>query len=88
MLPANNGGRGSTADERYRSSPEAGNMGFGGSRAPTIKLDSVLRNFEGSKSFDEWFTKFSLVARYSRWEHEETLVAMLVPRLQSHRPGT
>ena len=69
-------------EKGYRSSPEVGNMGFGGGRAPTIKLDSVLRNFDGSQSVDEWLTKFMLVARYSRWEDEETRVAMLVLRLE------
>ena len=50
--------------------------------APSIKLDAILRNFDGSQHFDEWFTKFKLVARYSNWLDEETCVAMLVLRLE------
>jgi hypothetical protein len=56
--------------------------GQGGYRTPSIKLDAILRNFDGSQHFDEWFTKFKLVARYSDWTDERTCVAMLVLRLE------
>ena len=65
-----------------REFPVKNNEMKGRYNAPSIKLDAILRNFDGSQHFDEWFTKFKLVARYSNWLDEQTCVAMLVLRLE------
>lgn len=50
--------------------------------SPQIKLESVLRQYDGNTDFDDWYSKFKIVAKFSSWESDDAKLAMLVLRLE------
>ncbi len=57
-----------------------------GSNAPqvnaSLKFESILKSFDGTVPFDDWYSKFKLVSKFSGWSDESSMLAMLVLRLE------
>ena len=43
-----------------------------------MNLGSVLKAYDGGIPFDDWYSKFKLVAKYSGWKDSATQLAMFV----------
>jgi len=54
----------------------------GSNAAPQVKLESVLKAFDGAVPFDDWYSKFKLVAKFSGWSDPQIMLGMLVLRLE------
>jgi hypothetical protein len=47
-----------------------------------VKLESVLKAYDGRIPFDDWYSKFKLVAKYSEWKDSAIQLAMWVLKLE------